>query len=177
MRCDKPGERRRLRAQEVVVVREAVVRRRGGQDARAAERGEAPRADAHPVERELDDLLRHVPVAVLGGDLGGVERLRVRELLVRVADAVAPGERDQLREDAELGALHGRFRDGVAGAVAEALLPERDDGVARGVVRGGVRVHVARVGGRVQPLGVDRLPFAGRDAVANDAVDEVCARR
>ena len=154
---DEPGQRRGLRAEEGAVARQPVVQRCRRQDVRAAKGGEAPRAQAHPVERKLDDRLGNRGIAVLRGHLRRVERLRVGKLLVRVADAVAPAVRDQLREDPALGVLDRGLGDAERRAGIETRLPEVDHCRPPALVRGRIGVHVTRIGGRIQLLDVDRL--------------------
>ena len=74
--------------------------------------------------------------------------------------------------------LHRRLRH-VEGRARRRGAPARTPTTAARavVVRRRGRVHVPRVRRRVQPLGVDRLRLAGRDAVAHDAVDELARRR
>ena len=165
----RAGERGVCRCRKDAVARQAVVERGGGEDVPGAERREPPRTDAHPFERQLDDRLRDRRVAVLGRDLGRIERLGVGELLVGVADAVPPAVRHQLGEDAALGVAHRVLRDVERRTLVEPRLPERLRRRERLVVHRLVRVHEPSVGRLVEPLGVDRLRPAARHRVAHHA--------
>ncbi len=88
-------------------------------------------------QRRAQDRPRHRVEPVLGGHLGVVHALREGELLVRVADAVAPGQREVLHEERPLRVLHARFRHLDQRGFPEAPLPVGGDRRAGLVVRGG----------------------------------------
>jgi len=106
-------------------------------------------------ERRADQLLPHLPVrvrrrpsaergahdrrgdavvAVLRQHLGDVEALGEGELLVRVADAVPPGQLQVLDEQRPLGVEYAALGDDEGRALGEALLPVRGDGASSLVV-------------------------------------------
>ena len=105
-----------------------------------------PRGKA--AHREAEDGLGDIGVAVRGGDPRGVERLGERELLVGVADAVAPGERPLLDQQAPLGVDDALLRDLEGGPAGQRVLPEPRRRTARGVVDATVGNDVERRPGR-----------------------------
>ena len=80
--------------------------------------------------------MRRIPsarrrVAVLRHHLRGVECLGERQLLVRIADAVAPALHELLHEDGALRVHHALFGNDDLRAVREASVPVGDDAGAR----------------------------------------------
>ena len=124
-----------------------------------------PRGKA--AHREAEDGLGDIGVAVRRGDPRGVERLGERELLVGVADAVAPGERPLLDQQAPLGVDDALLRDLEGGPAGQRVLPEPRHRTARGVVDGTVGNDVG-AGPGVDPCDVDHRGSA-------DAVDDAAS--
>ena len=74
-------------------------------------------------ERADEDRAAHVAEAVRTQDLGDVDALGIRELLIRVAGAVAPGEAEVLDEEAPIGVTDALLGNGDRHAVGEPALP------------------------------------------------------
>ncbi len=115
-------------------------------------------------QRGPHDRPRHAGIAELAHHLGDVDPLREGELLVRVADAVAPGQEQVLDQQVAVGVVDAPLRDGDLRALLQAPVPVRDDGAARALVAGGVDGERAppRV---VDPGEIDRPPRAALDPV------------
>ena len=86
-----------------------------------------------PPQREAQDRLGDVGVAVRRHDPRGVERLGEGELLVGVADAVAPREHALLHEQASLGVQDAALGDLEHGTAGELRVPESRDLMTGGV--------------------------------------------
>ena len=130
------------------------------------------RGEREAAERRAQDLAHDVREAVAAHHLGHVEALRGGELLVRVADAVAPGQREILLEQALLRVHDDGLGDVVLDGFAEARVPELDQPVARELVRVLVDHDRAQVAG--QPGDVEGRGLAGLDAVAERGVLVAC---
>ena len=115
-------------------------------------------------QRGAQDRPRHAGVPELAHHLRDVDALRERELLVRVADAVAPGQEEVLDQQVAIGVVDARLRDGDLRALAQPPVPVRGDGAARAVVAPGVdgESPPSRI---VDPGEVDRAPRAALDPV------------
>ena len=80
-----------------------------------------------PCERRPQDRAGDVLEAARGQHLRDVHALRERELLVGVAEAVAPGQAEVLDEQGALGVHHPPLRDDERRALCEAPLPVGDE--------------------------------------------------
>ena len=92
--------------------------------------------DGTACEGRAHDRLGDVAEPVLGQHLRAVEALRERELLVRVADAVAPRQHQVLDQRCALRVHHARLRHRDRRALGEPRLPVADDRCARLLVLG-----------------------------------------
>ena len=144
-RGDVGAQRRRQPGEQLAIAGEADDGRRG-EELLALLPARVRRRPAR--QRRPDDRPRDVEEAELGQHLRAVEALGERELLVGVADAVPPGEREVLDEERPLGVQDARLGDDELRALGELSAPEADDRRARlGVPR---RVeHEGRAGRRV----------------------------
>ncbi len=159
-------ERRRFLVEERRVPGEPVVLRSREQHGPRAPAREPGR---QPPEREAENRFRDVRVAVAGHHPSGVERLGERELLVGVADAIAPGEDPLLDEQAPLGVQHAPLRNVERGATRELAFPEALRRSQGEVVGGGADVERAPTRA-VHPGDVEHSGTT--DAVAGSALVE-----
>ena len=144
---DIAGERRRHRLDETAVVKEAEVAGGAEQELAAL----PARVSELPPEVVAEDRLVEAAEAVAAHDLSGVDRFRHRELFVRVAAAVAPGEEPVLDQQAPLRVEHALLRHDERRGARQGVPPEVDESVARALVGRVVQQKVLGVHGLDEP--------------------------
>ena len=125
-----------------------------------------------PRQRGAQDRARHAGVPERPHHLRDVDAFGKRELLVRVADAVAPRQEEVLDQQVAIGVVHALLGDDDLRPLGQPLVPVGADGAAGGLVASGVDSDSSsrRV---VDPGEIDGLPGSAPDPIGQDgALDD-----